>query len=104
MAEKQRIHTLAERLAEEYVTESGEAAPPDHIVEIVQAAAEPLADAPVQDFVPLLIENAARDRLHAERLHVEPTQEDSAPPRHDAGEESNRLVSGYGRPDLDDRR
>ena len=29
----------------------------------------PLADAPLQQFVPLLVENAARNQLHGEGLH-----------------------------------
>jgi hypothetical protein len=102
--ENKRIKKLAERLADEYVTETGEAAPADHVGEIVDAVAEPLADAPVQEFVPLLVENAARDRLHAEGLHVEPTEADTAPALHVDDEDSNRLVSGYARPDVEDRR
>jgi hypothetical protein len=102
MAENARINSIADRLAEEYVTKSGDNPPRDHVGEVVDAMAEPLADAPVQDYVPLLVENAARDHLHSEGLHMEPAEEDTAPPRHDDAEE-DRLVSGFARPDLEDR-
>jgi hypothetical protein len=102
--DNKRIKRLAERLADEYVTETGDAVPADHVGAIVDAVAEPLAKAPVQEFVPLLIENAARDRLHAEGLHVEPAEEDTAPARRGDDEGANRLVSGYARADVERRR
>jgi hypothetical protein len=104
MAERQRIKSIADRLAEEYVTESGESAPRDHVEKVVEAVAEPLAEAPVQDFVPLLVENAARNQMHAEGLHVEPAEEDTAPAVGDDADDADRLVSGFARPDLEARR
>jgi hypothetical protein len=98
MAENERMKAIADRLAEDYTTESGQPAQRDHVADVVDAAAEPLGDAPIQDFVPLLVENAARDRLHAEGLHVVPAEPDSGPARRSDGE---RLVSGYAQADLE---
>jgi hypothetical protein len=103
MSKSRRINTIADRLSEEFVTETGDAAAPDHVGEVVTSAAERLSDAPVQDFVPLLVENAARDQLHQEGLHVEPAEEDSAPARRDDGDGSGGLVSGYARADVHTR-
>ncbi len=98
--ENKRIDAIAGRLAEEFVTDTGDAPEPDHLDEVVGSAAERLSDAPVQDFVPLLVENAARDQLHQEGLHVEPAGEDSAPPRRDADGDSGGLVSGFAPADV----
>ncbi len=104
MAENRRIESIADRLADEYVTASGEAPERDHVADVVAEVAEPFADAPVQEFVPLLVENAARDRMHQEGLHIEPADDDTAPPRVDNEQGQDRLVSGFGRPDLEPRR
>jgi len=101
MAENRRIDSIAERLADEYVTASGEAPEREHVADVVAKAAEPLADAPVQDFVPLLVENAARDRMHEEGHHVEPSEEDTAPTYVKADDRKDRMVSGFAQADLE---
>jgi hypothetical protein len=103
MSESTRINAMADRLSEEFVTETGDAAEPDHVGAVVASAAERLSDAPVQDFVPLLVENAARDQLHQEGLHVEPTEEDSAPARRDGDAGSGGLLSGFAPSDVASR-
>jgi hypothetical protein len=101
MADKQRIDSIADRLAEEYVTDAGDTVERDHVAEVVAAAAETLDGAPVQDFVPLLVENAVRDRLHEEGLHAEPADEDTAPPQYDGAGDDDRLASGYAQADVE---
>lgn len=101
MAENRRIDSIAERLADEYVTAAGEAPEREHVADVVAQAAEPLADAPVQDFVPLLVENAARDRMHEEGHHVEPSEEDTAPTHVKADDREARMVSGFAQADLE---
>ncbi|HEY1278566.1 MAG TPA: hypothetical protein VGF22_02755 [Acidimicrobiales bacterium] len=103
MAENRRIDSVAERLADEYVTASGEALAREHVADVVAKAAEPLADAPVRDFVPLLVENAARDRMHDEGHHVEPSEEDTAPMHVKADDRKDRLVSGFAQADLENQ-
>jgi hypothetical protein len=63
------INSIADRLTDELVTSSGEHASQTHVADVVAAAAAPLSDAPLQQFVALLVENAARGRLHDEGLH-----------------------------------
>jgi hypothetical protein len=104
MAEKQRIDSIADRLADEYVTDAGETVERDHVAEVVAAAAETLDGAPVQDFVPLLVENAVRDRLHENGLHVEPAEEDTAPAHYGGAEDDDRLASGYAQAHVEKRR
>jgi hypothetical protein len=101
MAENRRSDSIAERLADEYVTASGEAPAREHVADVVAKAAEPLADSPVQDFVPLLVENAARDRMHEEGHHVEPSEQDTAPTHVKANDRKDPLVSGFAQADLE---
>ena len=61
MAEKQIEHAV-ERLDAKFPE-----APTTHVEAIVEEARESLAEAPVQDHVPTLVERRARDRLAAER-------------------------------------
>ena len=67
MSKSRRINTIADRLSEEFVTETGDAAAPDHVGEVVTSAAERLSDAPVQDFVAVFVERALKARL---RSHI----------------------------------
>jgi hypothetical protein len=64
-----RIDAIVERLSDELVHEDGTRADPDHIADVVHAAAVILAEAPIQDFVPLLVETEARDVFYDEGLH-----------------------------------
>ena len=51
------------------VDEKGRPAEPDEVDSIVDARARSLSDAPVQEFIPLLIEHEARDDLREHGLH-----------------------------------
>jgi len=64
-----RLEALTHRLQEELVDDHGRAAPPDDVETVVVAEAEALSDAPIQDFVPLLVENKALDYLRGRGLH-----------------------------------
>ncbi len=70
-------NSIADRLTDELVTSAGEHPSHSHVIDVVEAAAEPLADAPLQQFVPLLVENQARQTLHDEGLHG-PTGRDTS--------------------------
>jgi hypothetical protein len=85
MTNDRRIDGLAERLSEELVDAAGKPADGAHVAEVVQHAAERLADAPIQDFVPLLVENEARDELRHEGLH-RTLPDDPTGPLHDPEE------------------
>jgi hypothetical protein len=67
----QRVHSVKQRLHDELVDANGHPADPNDVDRVVDAKAESLADAPVQEFVPLLIEHQARDELRAHGLHRE---------------------------------
>jgi hypothetical protein len=54
----------------------GHTAEPDDVARVVDAKAESFADAPVQEFVPLLIEHEARDELRQHGLHRDLGDED----------------------------
>ena len=64
-----RVETVKARLQDELVDEGGRPAEPGDVEEVVDAKAQALADAPVQEFVPLLIEHQARDELRRRGLH-----------------------------------
>lgn len=68
MVETALIDSIADRLADELVTTTGEPVSHDHVVDVVEAAAKPFADAPLQQFVPLLVENAARNQFRREGI------------------------------------
>jgi hypothetical protein len=65
----QRVYSVKQRLHDELVDANGHPADPNDVDRVVDAKAESLADAPVQEFVPLLIERQARDELRAHGLH-----------------------------------
>ena len=73
MAEKtvhdKRVEVMKQRLQEELVDEQGHPAEPDDVASVVEAKAESLSEAPLQEFVPLLIEHQARDELRQHGLH-----------------------------------
>jgi hypothetical protein len=58
-----RVEHVKERLLQELVDEEGRRPDPERVAQAVESAAEPLADAAVQEFTPLLIEHDARDAL-----------------------------------------
>ena len=66
-----RVNHVKQRLLDELVDDTGHPADPDDVDRVVDAKAESLADAPVQEFVPLLIEHQARDELRQHGLHRE---------------------------------
>jgi hypothetical protein len=72
----QRVEAVKQRLREDLVDEQGQPAEPDEVARVVDAKADSFADAPVQEFVPLLIEHQARDELRGHGLHRELTDED----------------------------
>lgn len=69
MSDDHRIDAVVDRLSQEFVDDAGNSADPAAVAEVVHAAASELQDAPVQDFVPLIVENEARDVLHEQGLH-----------------------------------
>ena len=69
MAEIAVLGAIADRLASRLVTTDGQRASHDHVADVVEAAARSLAGAPLQQYVPLLVENAARTTLHGEGMH-----------------------------------
>ena len=64
-----RVEIVKQRLHEDLLDEDGRPAAPGDIDRVVDAKAERLAEAPVQEFVPLLIEHQARDELRQHGLH-----------------------------------
>lgn len=68
-SQDKRLEHVKQRLHDEMVDEKGRPAEPDEVDSIVDAKAESLSDAPVQEFTPLLIEHAARDELRQQGLH-----------------------------------
>lgn len=65
----ERLRSLKRRLRDELVDDNGRPADPNHVDRVVEAKAQSLADAPVQEFLPLLIEHQARDELREHGLH-----------------------------------
>jgi hypothetical protein len=64
-----RIRGLKERLTDELVDLDGEPADPEDVAKVVDSKAGALVDAPVQEFVPLLVEHQSRDELRQHGLH-----------------------------------
>jgi hypothetical protein len=58
-----RLETTAQRLQETLVGTDGKPAPADVVQAAIAENAEPIKDAPVQEFMPLLVENKTRARL-----------------------------------------
>lgn len=74
-----RIETVKERLQDDLVDDQGRPADEDAVNRAVEAAAKPLADAPVQEFAPLLVEHGARDELRQQGLHRDLGDDETAP-------------------------
>src|SRR5262249_36033474 len=74
-----RIDALIERLSTELVDDQGESPEPTHVSEVVRATAARLENAPIQDFVALLVENEALDHFRSEGLHHVLPDEPEAP-------------------------
>ena len=73
-----RVDTVMQRLEGDLVDADGRPAEPDEVEKVVREKAESLADAPLQEFVTLLIEHQARDELRERGLHRNlPTDEDA---------------------------
>ena len=72
-----RLDAIAEDLSSRLVDEQGNAPSPEEVKRAVEDKARELSDAPVQDFVPLLAEHAARDELLEQGVH--PNLESKAP-------------------------
>ena len=64
-----RLDTLKHQLHYELVDEEGNPADAQDVDDVVTATREHLADEPVQDYVPLLIDHEARDELRRRGLH-----------------------------------
>ena len=63
------LDAIAEDLSSRLVDEEGRSPSPDDVKQAVEDKARALSDAPVQDFVPLLAEHAARDELLQRVVH-----------------------------------
>jgi hypothetical protein len=72
-----RVDNLKQRLCDELIDDHGQPPEPDDVERVVAAKAEPLLDAPVQEFVPLLIEHQARDELRQHGLRRELPEEET---------------------------
>ena len=72
-----RVEGLKRRLCDELVDDQGQPPEPDEVERVVTAKAEALLDAPVQEFVPLLIEHQARDELRQHGLRREIPEEET---------------------------
>jgi hypothetical protein len=82
---QKRLESLVDRLEDDLVDEDGASPDRQHITDIVSDVASKFEEAPVQDFVPLLVEHDARDVLADEGLHrVLPSDEEA--PLHDTGD------------------
>ena len=77
--EDKRIAALGQHLADAMMGADGNDADPQHIEEVVRAHAAQFRDAPIKDFVPLLVENRARDELHREGLRTRIPDEPEGP-------------------------
>jgi hypothetical protein len=80
-----RVQSVKQRLHDDLVGENGRPADTNDVDRVVDAKAESLAGAPVQEFVPLLIEHQARDELREHGLHRDVA---------DAGDESDDDLVG----------
>lgn len=74
-----RVDHVTERLQDELVDGDGQRAEPEIIEAAVASAASEFEDAPVQEFMPLLVEHKALDELREHGLHRELEGVDQAP-------------------------
>jgi hypothetical protein len=82
-----RLETVKQRLQNQLVDEQGHPAKPRDIASVVDAKAESLAEAPVQEFIPLLIERQARDELRQHGLCPDLRDETSDPASAEAAQD-----------------
>ena len=70
---------VMQRLEGDLVDADGRPAEPDEVERVVREKAESLGDAPLQEFLTLLIEHEARDELRTRGLHrnLGPTDEEA---------------------------
>jgi hypothetical protein len=80
-----RVELIKERLDEDLVDDHGDAVDPHVVAEAVDAAAAALADAPIQEFTPLLVEHDARDALREKGYRRDLGDQEDDAPAHDAG-------------------
>jgi hypothetical protein len=81
-----RVQRVVERLQDELVDSDGRPADTEVVAAAVTSAAEELNDAPVQEFMPLLVEHQALEELREQGLHrdLEGVDDDgSLPPASD---------------------
>ena len=62
------VDAVMQRLGEDLVNARGQRAEPKEVERVVRAKAQTLSDAPLQEFVNLLIEHQARDELRERGL------------------------------------
>ena len=72
-----RVDNVKERLENDLVDDAGQPAGHEQIADAVDSAAERVADAPVQEFVPLLVEHDAREQLREQGLRRELGDDDT---------------------------
>ena len=70
-ANDKRLETVKHHLHDELVDDEGNSPDPEDVDAVVAETAEHLAAAPIQEFVPLLVEHQARDELRRRGLHRE---------------------------------
>jgi hypothetical protein len=63
------VEPMIGRLVDEFAQADGRHADPEHVRELVERKAEELGGAPVQIYVPLLVEHHAVAELHEDGLH-----------------------------------
>ncbi len=83
-----RIDGVKDRLSDDLVDERGNPADPSAVAKVVDEASAQFAEAPVQEFVPLLVEHSARDELRQEGLHRQLDEPDDEPVRTDQDDTS----------------
>jgi hypothetical protein len=64
-----RFAAMIDRLEAELADDEGHQVPREQVAEALVESVHTLVEAPVQDFVPLLAEHEARDRLRREGYH-----------------------------------
>lgn len=91
-----RTETIVDRLRERFIDSEGQPPARETVAGVVEQTAQQLGDANVQDFVPLLIENQASERLRELGMHADLTSDDDDPDCgrvHEYGDERDRRSS-----------
>jgi hypothetical protein len=68
----ERVTAISRRIRAGLVDDHGRHPEVEEVRQVVEETAAELADAPIQDFVPLLTEHQARDALHGAGLRLGP--------------------------------